>query len=122
MWQVRWRLELAAGAKKLEAGCAADTQKYCATVTPGEGRLFFCIRAHEDKISAKCDYALFDASRNLQRALGRIEDAADACWNDIEKNCANMEAGGGRIAQCLSAKKASLSKECQTAINSLPTK
>jgi len=65
---------------------------------------------------------LFDASRNLQRALNRIEDAADACWNDIEKYCANVEAGGGHIAQCLSAKKTSLSKECQAAVNSLPTK
>jgi len=49
---------LAAGVKKIEAGCAADVQKYCATVTPGEGRLFFCIRAHEDKISTKCDYVV----------------------------------------------------------------
>ena len=118
----RVEARIVAGVKKLEAGCAADIQKHCTTVTPGEGRLFFCIRAHEDKLSTKCDYALFDASRNLQHALSRIEDAADACWNDIEKHCANTEVGGGRIAQCLSAKKASLSKECQTAVESLPTK
>ena len=111
-----------AGVKKLEAGCAADAQKYCTTVTPGDGRLFFCIIAHEDKLSTKCDYALFEASRNLERALNRIEDAADACWNDIEKHCANIPEGGGRIAQCLSAKQASLSQQCQAAVKSFLTK
>ena len=111
-----------AGVKKLEAGCAADAQKYCTTVTPGDGRLFFCIIAHEDKLSTKCDYALFEASRNLERALNRIEDAADACWNDIEKQCANIPEGGGRIAQCLSAKQASLSQQCQAAVKSFLTK
>jgi hypothetical protein len=109
------RARIADGVKKLEAGCGADVKKFCASVTPGEGRLFYCIMAHEDKISTKCDYALFDASRNLERALDRIEDVADACWNDVEKNCSDVPEGGGRIIQCLMAKKASLSKECQAA-------
>jgi hypothetical protein len=39
--------------------------------------------AHEDKISTKCDYALYSASRNLDRAIDSIEQAADACWPDI---------------------------------------
>lgn len=118
----RAQARIMAGVKKLEAGCAADAQKYCTTVTPGDGRLFFCIIAHEDKLSSKCDYALFEASRNLERALNRIEDAADACWNDIEKHCANIPDGGGRIVQCLNAKQASLSQQCQTAVKSFLTK
>ena len=76
--------------KKLEAGCGADVNKFCSSVTPGEGRLFFCIMAHQDKISTKCDYALFEASRSLDRALDRVELEADACWNDIEKLCASI--------------------------------
>jgi hypothetical protein len=113
---------IVAGVKKLEAGCAMDAQKYCSTVTPGEGRLFFCILAHEDKLSTKCDYALFDASRNLERALDRVEDAADACWNDIEKHCANIPEGGGRIAQCLAGQKAALTQACQAAMSTFSTK
>ena len=107
---------LVAAANKIEAACGADVKKYCSTITPGEGRLVFCILANEDKISTKCDYALYEASRKLERALSRIEQAADACWNDIEKYCANIPDGGGRIAQCLAAKKASLTKSCQTAV------
>ena len=82
----RAQARIMAGVKKLEAGCAADAQKYCTTVTPGDGRLFFCIIAHEDKLSTKCDYALFEASRNLERALNRIEDAAVAARHFLQED------------------------------------
>ena len=112
---------LEAGAKKLQTACGGDVQKFCGQVTPGEGRLMLCMMAHEDKISSKCDLALYEASRNLERALNRIEEAADACWSDIEKNCTDPP-GGGRIAQCLQAKKASLTPQCQAVVSKLPMK
>ena len=111
---------LDAAVTKLEAACGNDLRKYCSQVAPGEGRLLYCIMAHEDKISTQCDYALFEASRKLERALNRIEEAADACWNDIQKHCANVPEGGGQIAQCLVNKKASLTKGCRTAIAKFP--
>jgi hypothetical protein len=49
-----------------------------------------------------------------------IEEAADACWNDIEKHCAKIPEGGGRIAQCLLNNKASLVKACRVAIEKFP--
>ena len=116
--KVEARLEVAV--KKIEAACGNDLKKYCSTVTPGEGRLLLCMMAHEDKLGTKCDYALFEASRKLDHALDRIEQAADACWNDIQKYCANVPEGGGRIAQCLVDKKASLTKACRGAINRFP--
>jgi Cysteine rich repeat. len=94
--------------------CSDDIKKYCATVTPDEGRLILCIEAHEDKISTQCDYALFEAARNLDRALDRIEQVADICWNDIEKYCSHLPEGGGRIAQCLATQRTSLTPACQT--------
>ncbi len=112
--QTRANLEarVAAGVEKVQKACSADIQKYCGSVTPGEGRLLLCMQAHEDQVSAGCDLAIFEASRNLQRALHRIELVADACWNDIEKHCANLDPGEGRIAQCLVDKKSSLSPVC----------
>jgi Golgi apparatus protein 1 len=103
---------LAAAADQIQAACAEDAKKFCSNVTPGEGRLLFCMIAHEDKIATKCDYALYKAGRGLDRALNRLEDIADACWDDIEKHCAETAAGEGQIAKCLVTKKASLSKEC----------
>src|SRR6478609_12039118 len=105
MAQSGTRLEarLQAAVSKVQNACADDVMQYCSTVTPGQGRLLLCIEAHEDKISAKCDYALFEASRNLERALNRVQVAADACWNDIEKQCANVAPGNGGIIQCLAS-------------------
>jgi len=103
---------VAAAVEKIQKACSADVQKYCSSVTPGEGRLILCMQAHEDKVSASCDFAIFEASRNLHRFLDRIELVADVCWNDIEKHCANLTPGEGQIAQCLQSKKASLSRAC----------
>jgi Golgi apparatus protein 1 len=111
---------LAAASEKLKAACGEDLNKYCSSVTPGEGRLIFCLMAHEDKIGEKCDYALYDASRKMEHSLDLIEDAADACWGDIEKHCAKGPVGGGRIAQCLLDNKKSLRAACQTAIEKFP--
>jgi hypothetical protein len=116
-------VRLSAAVKKIEDACGSDVKQYCGSVTPGEGRLLLCLQAHEDKISTKCDYALFEASRKLDQALDRIEIAADACWADIQKHCANIPEGGGRIAQCLVNKKATLTKSCQAAMTKFePTK
>jgi Golgi apparatus protein 1 len=109
----RVQSRLIAGVKQLEAACRADIQKFCGTVTPGDGRLFFCVMAHEDQVSPPCDFALFNAARNMEAALNRVEEVADACWPDIEKNCA----GGERIMQCLAGKAAALSQGCRTAVS-----
>lgn len=114
------KARISAALSKIEAGCGGDIAKYCSTVTPGDGRLIFCMMAHEDKISPKCDYTLYEASRKLDRALDLIEQAADVCWPDIEKHCANTSEGGGHIAQCLLANKANVASDCRTALDQFP--
>ena len=54
--------KLTAKVAKLESACANDIKKYCKTVTPGEGRLIYCMQAHEDKISVKCAFELGEAA------------------------------------------------------------
>jgi hypothetical protein len=110
---------LDAAVKKVEVACSDDLKKYCSTVTPGEGRLILCMQAHEDKVSEKCDFAIFEASRKINRALDRIDRAAEICWSDIEKHCSNIPEGGGRIIQCLAGQKTSLTPACQTEVGKL---
>ena len=117
--KVSERLE--AAVQKLRAACGDDITKYCSSVTPGEGRLLYCMIAHEDKISTKCDYALYNAARNLDRAIDFVEQAADACWPDIQKLCADVPEGGGHIAQCLISKKSTVSGDCQKILEKIPT-
>ena len=107
---------IAAGVQKIEAACSADIKKFCSTVTPGDSRLMLCIQAHEDQISVQCDYALFDASRNLERALDRVAQIANVCWNDIEQFCSHLPEGGSwRIPQCLASQQVLLSPACKGA-------
>ena len=113
---------LTAAVKKIQEACGPDVKKFCGSVTLGEGRLLMCMMAYEDQLSTKCDYALYQASRNLERAADRLEMTADACWDDINKHCASIEDGGGRVAQCLVAKKASLTKKCSAMINRFPAR
>ena len=51
--------KIAAAVNKVQSACSNDLKTFCSTVTPGEGRLIFCMLAHEDKISSKCDFALY---------------------------------------------------------------
>jgi hypothetical protein len=111
---------LQAAGEKIIAACGADVKTYCGNVTPGEGRIVLCMMAHEDKISTKCDYALYEASRNLDRALSRIETIADACWDDVAKMCGNVPEGGGRIAGCLMQNKSKASRRCQATLAKVP--
>jgi len=48
-------------------GCKAELEKYCKNVTPGEGRVLACLYAYGDKLSGRCEYALYDASVQLER-------------------------------------------------------
>jgi hypothetical protein len=111
-----------AAAKAIQDACSPDVTKFCSQVTPGEGRLVLCMMAHEDKVSNKCDYALYSVTRNFDQTISRLEQTAKACWPDIEKQCSETAPGGNRVAQCLMSKKASLSKECATTIDNYPMK
>jgi Golgi apparatus protein 1 len=74
--------KLTAKVAKLESACAKDIKKYCKTVTPGEGRMIYCMQAHEDKISPQCDYELGEAAASVQASLDSLKDAIIACKAD----------------------------------------
>ena len=97
---------------QLKDACAADIQKFCSMVTPGEGRLLLCMMAHEDKISDKCFTTIFDVADAVELTVAGVRRAAVVCAPDIQKHCGNVKAGEGRIAQCLVDNKAKLSPAC----------
>ena len=111
--------KLTAGIAKLESACNEDIKKYCSNVTPGEGRVFHCMQAYEDKISPKCAYDAHDAALNFQIAADRLQLAVTACRDDIAKLCGKTAPGQGRIAQCLISNKAATAPQCAAAIDKL---
>ena len=100
----------------VQGSCEMDAKKFCSTVNPGEGRLLNCALAHEDQISNDCAEALFDAYVELGDRVNNLQFAVDACEADIEETCGSVEAGEGRIAQCLIDNKAKISEPCQDAV------
>ncbi len=99
-------------------GCKTEIETYCKSVTPGEGRMLACLYAHEDKLSGKCEYALYDASARLERAVAALNFAAQECEADITTLCKSVSAGEGRILECLDKNDAKVSQRCKDALKS----
>ena len=113
--QSNLRDRVAGAIEAVQGACASDISNFCGSVTRGEGRVLLCMQAHEDQLSRRCQFALYRASRGLDRAINRVERIADACMNDIEAQCGDAE----RIGQCLVQKSGSLSQSCQMVLAGL---
>ena len=111
--------KLTALAAKVESSCADDIKKYCSTVTPGEGRIIYCMQAHEDKIGPKCAYDLEEAATNVQTSIDNLKEAIVACKAEITGVCGNIVPGQGRIAACLITNKSAASKGCSEALQKI---
>ncbi|MEE4293362.1 MAG: cysteine rich repeat-containing protein [Xanthomonadales bacterium] len=98
-------------------GCSSEIEQYCSQVTLGDGRLLACFFAHEDKLSGQCQYALYQASAQLEAAVNALIYLATECEQDIVTHCAAVEAGEGRILECLHAAGDAVSEACTTAMN-----
>jgi hypothetical protein len=96
--------------------CEADLQQYCSQVTPGQGRILHCVAAHEDKLSSRCEYALYQASAILEQVTAAIVYVARSCETEIKSLCADVEAGEGRILGCLNENEAKVGDQCKQAI------
>ena len=97
-------------------GCAAEIENYCSQVTLGEGRLAACFFAHEDKLSGQCQYALYEGAVALEQAINAMVYLATSCESDIVTHCQGVEAGDGRILNCLLSQGENLTEECSTAM------
>jgi Cysteine rich repeat len=102
--------------EKVESACADDIKTYCSTVTPGEGRMVYCMQAHEDKISVKCAFELEDAATAIQTAAEALKSGVAACKAEITGVCGKVTPGEGRIATCLIENKSAASPGCVEAI------
>ena len=96
-------------------GCKEELEKYCSNVTPGEGRVLACLYAYEDKLSGRCEYALYDAASRLERAVAALSYAVNECSSDLKQYCASVAAGEGRLLECLQKNDDKVSKRCKQA-------
>jgi len=96
--------------------CKVEIESFCSQVTPGGGRLLHCAAAHEDKLSGRCNYALFQASSALQQMAAAIAHVAQQCMTDVQTLCSDVKEGEGRILMCLEEQADGVSDACQQAV------
>ena len=108
--------------EKLQSSCSEDLKQYCSAVTPGGGRLVYCLESYEDKISAKCAFDLDEVELDLQDTTEQLKEAVRVCQGDIQKLCGTTQPGEGRIAACLAANRSAASAGCVDAVEKLKIK
>lgn len=106
--------------QEVARGCEEEIQTYCSQVTPGEGRGLACLYAHKDKLSGRCEYALYDAAVQLERAIAALTFVASECDEDLRERCAGVEVGEGRIVECLKSNE--ISGRCEAALSDVGLK
>ncbi len=100
----------------LEKECKKEITTYCKDVAPGDGRLLTCLSANVGKISGRCEFALDDASGQLERVKKVVSHVANECRDDLKAFCSNVKPGQGRLLDCLEKNEARISERCTQAI------
>lgn len=106
----------------VKEGCKTELETYCKAVTPGEGRVLACLYAYGDKLSGRCEYALYDASVQLERVVNALSYVANECRDDLKAYCSAVKPGEGRLLDCIEKNKAKISGRCTQAIQDVGLK
>lgn len=100
---------MASTAMAAQRPCADDVATWCKDVKPGGGRIFACLKSHEESVSATC-------KEHLNQVKETVREAQQACQDDIDQFCGNVQAGRGRMMKCLRRHQGELSPECRQAL------
>ena len=103
-------------------GCEQELTTYCKDVTLGSGRIFACLYAYGDKLSNKCEFALYDVSIQLERAITAVSFAIEECADDLDTHCSDVAAGEGRLIECLEKNEPKVSARCKEAFEQVGLK
>lgn len=103
-------------------GCEKEIESYCKEVTPGDARMLACMYAHGDKLSSECEYALYDAAIQLERAVSALSYVTMECKDDLIEHCENVEVGEGRVLDCLNKNEKDLDPRCVRALDDVGLK
>ncbi len=98
------------------SGCEADEKLLCPGLQHNSRKSFMCLMAYEAHLSNSCALGIVEAAMTLEAGMMAIDHSIKACEADADKFCLEVEAGNGRIVQCLVKNEANLADQCVTAL------
>lgn len=113
------KAEMQAALDTFSDGCKAELTSFCKDVTPGVGRTLACLYAFEDKLSPRCDYAVYNSLSQLNRTITNISYAVNECEDDLKALCSDVKVGKGRVLDCLKGHGDKVSSRCTNALKEL---
>ena len=100
-------------AQDVRAACKADREKFCAGMTPAEGKFRECMESHAAELSAECK-----AARDAAREAWKTVEAS--CKADAGKFCAGAGSDRRALSKCLESHASELEPACAAAWKSRP--
>ena len=94
-----------------ERPCRTDIEKFCPDVKPGGGRMAECLQKHREELSPEC-------RARGQAVRERVQEAHEACKEDISKYCGEVRPGEGHIVTCLRSHDKDISADCKASMKS----
>jgi hypothetical protein len=73
-------------------------------------------------LSAQCEFALYDAAVRLERAVAALSYVVNECGDDLNTHCKGVQAGQGRLLNCLEKNDKKVSARCKQAIKDVGLK
>jgi hypothetical protein len=99
--------------RAVDDACAAEVDKFCGDVVVGQFRVVECLKLHSSKFTPSCRTQIQAQAKEINAELKKV---GEACKSDIDKFCAKVQPGGGRIARCLEDNSGSLSLRCVSSL------
>lgn len=103
-------------AQNIPRYCQSDIATYCASVTPGGGRIAACLYAHTDRVSDACHAATTPTDTMLESLFDTVASTYEMCAADIQKHCVGASVGDGGVLICLDQNAPDIDADCRTAV------
>jgi hypothetical protein len=94
---------------EFHSDCKADVKQFCKGVQPGQGKIIACLESHKLELSSAC-------REKIGKAENKVKVYRDSCMEDVQKYCAGVKPGEGRIMACLAGRERDLSPACKEQI------
>lgn len=101
----------------LSSACKDDLATLCAGVEPTDGKALACLQHHRADISVRsCRVAFLRLMGFVVEDHRLNPEMLQSCKMDIQKRCAGVVAGEGRMQLCLRTSEADLDPDCRAAV------